>query len=364
MAISNDFEQELIAGNVTQAFALALSQATRLRITTWVAAPDADPLAVRLQTQINLLEGEVEHQIGAAALERNDYSNLKDFHLSQVHQAGTVVLDNLAALQKLWEVWTRIQVPGMLPGREEASIPSPAAAKPLVTEVESAFVPSPAPTELGDEAPAVTLAPAELGDVDEQGELTLPSEAFGFETVDLLINELDTMEIPFSSIGAELEALDQEQTAHGIEDLDPGEDTLSDLDSPGLVLSSPSHQTPPRGQSLMDLLTEPEEEESVPQAPGTAAEVLSGLRDESLGPLAVNNSTPSATAAANVSIEELLANLFSAPYPLATDSSPREAAVFEELTSFADADVFADSDFFESLADEIQAHSSQGEEKT
>jgi hypothetical protein len=40
MASSDDFREQLKAGNITEALALALSKAVELKITTWVASGD------------------------------------------------------------------------------------------------------------------------------------------------------------------------------------------------------------------------------------------------------------------------------------------------------------------------------------
>ena len=70
MASSDDFREQLKAGNITEALALALSEAVELKITTWVASAEDDVETAearpghRLHTRINMIEGDIENEIG------------------------------------------------------------------------------------------------------------------------------------------------------------------------------------------------------------------------------------------------------------------------------------------------------------
>jgi hypothetical protein len=109
MASSDDFKALLKAGNITEALALALSEAVELKFTTWVASGDdveatqAKP-GNRLHTRINTIEGEVEHEIGEEFIGNGPYRELRQFHLDQVAEGSKIVQNNLKSLQKLFEV--------------------------------------------------------------------------------------------------------------------------------------------------------------------------------------------------------------------------------------------------------------------
>ena len=110
MASSDNFREQLKAGNLAEALALALTQATQLKITTWVAS-GSEMLEVgqlkpghRLQTQINSLEGAIKNEIGDQFLGNGPYRELLQFHLDQVTQGNVIIQNNLKSLEKLFEV--------------------------------------------------------------------------------------------------------------------------------------------------------------------------------------------------------------------------------------------------------------------
>jgi hypothetical protein len=110
MASSDDFKEQLKAGNITEALALALSKAVELKITTWVAsaedgveAAEAKP-GHRLHTRINMIEGDIENEIGEEFLGYGRYRELRQFHLDQVAEGNKIIQNNLKSLQKLFEV--------------------------------------------------------------------------------------------------------------------------------------------------------------------------------------------------------------------------------------------------------------------
>jgi hypothetical protein len=108
MALSDDFREQLKAGNITEALALALSEAVELKITTWVASAEDDEAdkaksGHRLRTRINLIEGDIENEIGDQFLSNGRYRELHQFHLEQVAEGNKIIHNNLKSLQKLFE---------------------------------------------------------------------------------------------------------------------------------------------------------------------------------------------------------------------------------------------------------------------
>ncbi len=106
MASSDDFRQLLKAGKITEALALALSEAIELKITTWVAS-ESDEIDAsegkpghRLHTRINTIAGDIENEIGDRFLSNGPYRELRQFHLDQVAEGNEIVQNNLKSLQK------------------------------------------------------------------------------------------------------------------------------------------------------------------------------------------------------------------------------------------------------------------------
>ncbi len=120
MASSDDFKAQLKAGNIPEALALALSEAVELKFTTWVPTEEdvetseAKP-GHRLRTRINMIEGEVEHEVGEEFIGNGRYRELKQFHLEQVAGGSQLIENNLKSLQKLFEVLVALRYPDTTP---------------------------------------------------------------------------------------------------------------------------------------------------------------------------------------------------------------------------------------------------------
>ncbi len=75
MAASDDFKEQLKAGKIVEALALALSEAIELQVTTWVSSDQETDIkpGQRLRTRINLLEGDIENEIGKQFIGNSPY---------------------------------------------------------------------------------------------------------------------------------------------------------------------------------------------------------------------------------------------------------------------------------------------------
>jgi hypothetical protein len=110
MASSDDFKQQLKAGNFAKALAIAFSEAAELKITTWVSSDSDDINSTvakpghRLHTRINIIEGDIENEIGEQFIANNPYKELRQFHFEQVAEGNQIIQSNLKSLQKLFEV--------------------------------------------------------------------------------------------------------------------------------------------------------------------------------------------------------------------------------------------------------------------
>lgn len=113
MTASEDFkkelnQQDLSTKSIRNALTLALSQAIELKITTWIATPDsgsdtAKP-GYRMQTHINLVDGDIRNEIGTEFLNQDSTRELQQFHLSQVVAGREIIRENLENLQQLFRI--------------------------------------------------------------------------------------------------------------------------------------------------------------------------------------------------------------------------------------------------------------------
>lgn len=111
MATSDDFKRKLKAGDLSQALRVALSNAIELEITTWVVPVDADPVEAqtpkpgyRMRTRINMVDGDIDNEIGSQFLSNAPYAELQEFHLSQVQRGRETIRKNLQSLETLFSV--------------------------------------------------------------------------------------------------------------------------------------------------------------------------------------------------------------------------------------------------------------------
>ena len=109
---SEDFKQALRAGNLSQAFLLAMSKAPELHITTWIASPQDRPAQPQpdktLRTHINLVEGKIDNEIGEQLLS-DRYPEIQQFHHQQVTQGHQTIQQNLQSLQQMFRLMATFQ---------------------------------------------------------------------------------------------------------------------------------------------------------------------------------------------------------------------------------------------------------------
>ncbi|MBD1924861.1 hypothetical protein H6F74_00975 [Trichocoleus sp. FACHB-90] len=114
MGVSKEFKEQLKAGKVVEALTLALSEAIELEITTWVSSANSDtpaggdqPLPGHsMRTRINIVDGDIENEVGSEFLGNGSYAELREFHLEQVQEGREIIQENLANLQHLFTVLT------------------------------------------------------------------------------------------------------------------------------------------------------------------------------------------------------------------------------------------------------------------
>ncbi len=111
MTAIEEFRAKMKAGAIFDALTLAMSEAVELKITTWVASSDLDNSTdesqpgYRLHTRINLVNGEVENEIGSEFINNPDYAQLQQLHLEQVQQGRETLIKNIESLQAMFTIF-------------------------------------------------------------------------------------------------------------------------------------------------------------------------------------------------------------------------------------------------------------------
>ncbi|MEH2295088.1 hypothetical protein [Nostoc sp.] len=104
--------------DVIDAIKTAIVEVVELEITTWV--PDSSTQFEELQgqqiakpgnrmyTTINLIDGDINNEVGSQFVGSGAYTELRDFHLSQVKESREIMQKNLETLQKLYGFFIEI----------------------------------------------------------------------------------------------------------------------------------------------------------------------------------------------------------------------------------------------------------------
>lgn len=114
MTTSDDFKQQLKAGKIIDALTLALGEAVELEITTWVSSAKLDssnsqevpPPGNCIRTRINIVDGDINNEVGSEFIGNGPYTELQQFHKAQVQDAPQMIQHNLENLQQLFSVLT------------------------------------------------------------------------------------------------------------------------------------------------------------------------------------------------------------------------------------------------------------------
>jgi hypothetical protein len=136
MTTSDDFKKQLKAGKIIDALTLALGEAVELEITTWVSSANDSKTTVeaipapesRIRTVLNIVDGDIHNEVGTQFIGDGPYTELQQFHSSQVQDAPLMIQHNLANLQQLFSVLTNTlsQLPTTSSRRVEGNSALPA----------------------------------------------------------------------------------------------------------------------------------------------------------------------------------------------------------------------------------------------
>jgi hypothetical protein len=104
--------------NFGDALVEVFSDLVRLEIVTWVAheGDTTHKTGNRLKTTINLIDGDIENEIGADFLQGSPYAELRSFHETQVDKGSETIANNLTTLVEIGQ-----KVTGLLTDEHETS---------------------------------------------------------------------------------------------------------------------------------------------------------------------------------------------------------------------------------------------------
>ena len=101
---------EIQARRIVETLTEAISEAPEIEVTTYIDSLDLDQIeqsasTSRLHTQVNLLDGTVNHEIDLKLIDNPAYRELQRWHIEQVHQRQDSLVHNLATLEKMRRIF-------------------------------------------------------------------------------------------------------------------------------------------------------------------------------------------------------------------------------------------------------------------
>ena len=115
MSALDEFKDKIRSGEMFDAMAVAMGEAVELNITTWIAPAEEDDSELdsqpghRMRTRINLIDGEIDNEIGREFANNPGYEQLQKLHLQQVKRGREILLNNLASLQSMFAMLEETQ---------------------------------------------------------------------------------------------------------------------------------------------------------------------------------------------------------------------------------------------------------------
>ncbi|MEH1836266.1 MAG: hypothetical protein V7L29_30495 [Nostoc sp.] len=104
--------------DVIDAIQTAIVEVVELEITTWVPEsstqleqPQGQQIAKpgnRIYTIINLIDGDINNEVGSQFIGSGPYTELREFHLSQIKESREIMQKNIESLQKLYGFFIEI----------------------------------------------------------------------------------------------------------------------------------------------------------------------------------------------------------------------------------------------------------------
>lgn len=96
--------------NFGDALVEVFSDLVQLEIVTWVAheGDTSHKSGNRLKTTINLIDGDIENELGADFLQGSPYAELRGFHETQVEKGAETIANNLKTLVNIGQKVTEM----------------------------------------------------------------------------------------------------------------------------------------------------------------------------------------------------------------------------------------------------------------
>ncbi|WP_414575837.1 hypothetical protein [Anabaena sp. CCY 9402-a] len=104
------------SNNIIDAMKAAIAEVVELEITTWVVEPstqlneELEPSTTsaqagnRIYTKINLIDGDIENEVGSQFLCSGPYAELLSFHLDQVKDSREIMQKNIESVHKVYKI--------------------------------------------------------------------------------------------------------------------------------------------------------------------------------------------------------------------------------------------------------------------
>jgi len=109
MAASDEFKEQIKEGKIVEALTMALGEAIELEITTWVSTegsgestPHRPQPGYCMRTRMNLVDGDIENEVGTEFIGNGPYRELREFHLAQVQEGRQIIHQNLESLHQIF----------------------------------------------------------------------------------------------------------------------------------------------------------------------------------------------------------------------------------------------------------------------
>ncbi|MEH2366869.1 hypothetical protein [Nostoc sp.] len=103
---------------IIDAIQTAIVEVVELEITTWVPdsstqleQPQGQQIAQtgnRMHTIINLIDGDITNEVGSQFVGSGPYTELREFHLTQIKESREIMQKNIESLQKLYGFFIEI----------------------------------------------------------------------------------------------------------------------------------------------------------------------------------------------------------------------------------------------------------------
>jgi len=98
--------------DITDAIKKAIVEVVELEITTWVSesgnelqnGQELPKAGNRIHTIVNLVNGDIKNEVGSQFVGSGPYTELREFHLSQVKESREIMQKNIESVHKIYGI--------------------------------------------------------------------------------------------------------------------------------------------------------------------------------------------------------------------------------------------------------------------